>query len=490
MPDDYGPYYIFLKTEPEFDHFDCRESTVFVTEDPKLARDIVQYLKIQFGDRSSPVYGFVKSARELGPGATRAANLCFKRLVEAVEADAITDAGFEACAYGIAVEMENERGVTGQSVGVDEPQVNGGRDRGQGRAEVTAASNRDEEESPTRSRGSWLPPQEVLARFARIQPKTTEELEQAGFKNFVARSEAARRAASAALKYLKQQGPILIVAPTGCGKEILVRDLHGIRNQSKELNGEVRNIPCSGLNSDPGFSRLVGHVKGAFTGANQDKEGLLELGGAGLFGLDEFHALSEQRQQDLLRILDPQYPEYSPVGATEPARQVEAKIVASTSEDLWKLVAKQRFHGPLLRRFGQRIVWIPPLPGRREDVIEICERYLREKRPDLKYSPKELQAVADLAEQQSWDGRELDSLLDNDTASTLAEMFPEIESVVGTFEEERLHAEELLRNRKGNRTQAGRDYFPDDPRTDDAIRMAFTRKCKFLGVDLSPTESR
>ncbi len=331
---------------------------------------------------------------------------------------------------------------------------------------------------------AWTPRQDVLDLLQRIRAKSADELKQDGFHEFVAESEAARRAATAALQFLNQDGPILIVAPTGCGKEMLVRDLHGIRLGQTTRAGTPFLVAGGELGAEPEWGKLVGTVKGAATGVAA-REGMIARSGSELLVIDEFHAVPGSRQHNLLRLLDPKNPDYAPVGSDGKRRLLQAKSIACTSENLWQMAKEGRFHEPLLQRFSGRIVWIPPLHERLEDIIGLLQRFLAEQDPEIQASEQEAQAIAKFAVGRLWDGRdlrgELDTRLANATSRRLPEMFPEIPDL-STSDQRRKRIMELLKKHNGNTSAASQELYAGDDRGPDTRRQSLRRECNRLGL--------
>lgn len=325
---------------------------------------------------------------------------------------------------------------------------------------------------------SWTPPQFVLDAHKQVPPLSEEELKKQGFHRFVARSEQARRAATLALQYLAVKAPILIVAPSGCGKENLVRDLHDIHNRQSEGKNEFRTLSCAELNSDLDWGALVGVARRAATGVEQ-RQGILAHAGTGLLVLDEFHAAGRNQQLALLRLLDPDKPDYSPVGSDAVRCPVKAKIVACTSEDLWSL---QKFNGPLLKRLQPRCVWIPPLHERPEDIAALCEQKLKARTPKVRFGKDDLNVVVELVVKGRWDGRILCKRLEDSSATSLPRLFPERWDMLGTPAEQAEYLKSV-RARHDTNQDAANELFrgKNNP---DAARAAFYRKLRKLSVEL------
>ncbi len=154
--------------------------------------------------------------------------------------------------------------------------------------------------------------------------------------------------------------PMLILGPTGCGKEVLARRLHRLARP----DGPFVAFNCGALSDTLVEAELFGYRRGAFSGAESDRKGLIEAANGGTLFLDEIADLSPSAQAALLRVL--QEREVRPVGATE-SRPVDVRVVAATHEDLQQRVADDRFREDLYGRLAGAIVSLPSLLERRAD---------------------------------------------------------------------------------------------------------------------------
>jgi two-component system, NtrC family, response regulator HydG len=167
------------------------------------------------------------------------------------------------------------------------------------------------------------------------------------------------------------QLPILITGETGVGKELMARAVHHLSG----VSGEFVSVNVAGLD-DANFSdTLFGHKKGAFTGADQAREGMIARAAGGTLLLDEIGDLEERSQIKLLRLL--QEGEYYPVGS-DALKKTTARFVAVTNHNLPERVAAQLFRRDLYYRLCTHEIQIPPLRERREDMSLLVEHFVAE----------------------------------------------------------------------------------------------------------------
>ena len=169
---------------------------------------------------------------------------------------------------------------------------------------------------------------------------------------------------------------VLITGESGTGKELIARAIH--------FGGPRKDAPfvpvnCSAIPRELAESILFGHVKGAFTGASQNRKGVFELADGGTLFLDEIGDMPRNLQSKLLRVLDSGC--FAPVGAAE-EKQVNVRILAATNTDLPAKIVEGTFRGDLYYRLAQFTVTVPPLRERKTDipllVDHFCERLATE----------------------------------------------------------------------------------------------------------------
>ena len=164
---------------------------------------------------------------------------------------------------------------------------------------------------------------------------------------------------------------VLIQGESGTGKEVLARYLH---ERSDRAEGPFVSINCGALPESLLESELFGHVKGSFTGAVRDKQGLFVAAKGGTFFLDEVGEMSPAIQVKLLRAL--QEREVIPVGATETI-PVDVRIIAATNRDLEEEIRRGAFRSDLFYRLNVITLHLPPLRDRPEDVPLLTEAFLK-----------------------------------------------------------------------------------------------------------------
>jgi two-component system response regulator HydG len=206
------------------------------------------------------------------------------------------------------------------------------------------------------------------------------------------------------------ESTVLIQGESGTGKEVIARYLH---NLSTRTEGPFLSINCGALPENLLESELFGHVKGSFTGAVRDKQGLFAAARTGSFFLDEVGEMPAPLQVKLLRVL--QEREAIPVGATE-AIPVDVRILAATNRDLEEEARRGRFRSDLFYRLNVITIHLPPLRERREDILLLVESFMQRLAADHNAEPKALSADAlDAVMVYDWPGnvRELENALEH-----------------------------------------------------------------------------
>ncbi len=165
--------------------------------------------------------------------------------------------------------------------------------------------------------------------------------------------------------------PVLITGETGTGKELAARNLHRL---GPRRHGPFLALNCAQVADNLEGSELFGHVKGAFTGADKDKIGLLEAADGGTLFLDEIGTMRVSLQEKLLRVIEDGL--VRRIGDTKD-RKIDVRIVAATNAELSGLVAEGRFSEPLFYRLHGLALHLPSLRERLEDIPELVDYWLK-----------------------------------------------------------------------------------------------------------------
>jgi DNA-binding NtrC family response regulator len=213
---------------------------------------------------------------------------------------------------------------------------------------------------------------------------------------------------SRARRVARTDADVLIEAESGTGKELLARLIHRASPRGK---GPFVAVNCSAFPDNLLESELFGHVRGAFTGANNAKPGKFELADGGTLLLDEIGELPPTLQPKLLRAL--QEREIDRLGDTKPI-PVNVRVIATTNRSLRAQVDSGNFRADLYYRLHVVPLTIPPLRERREDIVPLAEYFLRKHEPKTQRGMFSIGAeLAAQMEQHDWPGnvRELENLV-------------------------------------------------------------------------------
>ena len=201
-----------------------------------------------------------------------------------------------------------------------------------------------------------------------------------GFQNIIGESTGLRDVLELVRKVASSDTTILVLGESGVGKELIARALH---YNSPRRDDPFIAVNCGAIPEQLLESELFGHVRGAFTGAHQDREGRFRAAHRGTLFLDEIGDMSRNLQAKLLRVL--QGHEFEPVGSSRSER-VDTRIVAATNQDLAELIRERRFRQDLYFRLSVVEIEVPPLRQRRDDIPLLVEHFLhiqRRAHPDL-----------------------------------------------------------------------------------------------------------
>ncbi|MDP3775363.1 MAG: sigma-54 dependent transcriptional regulator [Gemmatimonadales bacterium] len=202
---------------------------------------------------------------------------------------------------------------------------------------------------------------------------------------------------------------VLIQGESGTGKEVIARYIHEL---SARTEMPFLSINCGALPESLLESELFGHVKGSFTGAVKDNQGLFAAARGGSFFLDEIGETTPATQVKLLRVL--QEREMIPVGGTE-AVPVDVRLIAATNRDLEEDMRSGRFRSDLYYRLNVIAIHLPPLRTRKDDIPVLADAFLRRMALERKEDPKHIDGDAmDAIMAYDWPGnvRELENALE------------------------------------------------------------------------------
>ncbi|MEF9416610.1 RNA repair transcriptional activator RtcR [Ralstonia sp. SM1864_UCD524_TZ4] len=202
----------------------------------------------------------------------------------------------------------------------------------------------------------------IATRFAREREDTVSRLKSGiatrnpAFNRMIEQIE---RVAS------RSRSPMLLFGPTGAGKSFLARRVYEMKKARHQLSGRFVEVNCATLRGDSAMSALFGHVKGAFTGAQTDRAGLLRSADGGLLFLDEIGELGLDEQAMLLKAIEEK--RFLPFGSDREA-QSDFQLIAGTVRDLRQWVAEGRFREDLFARINLWTFDLPGLAQRPEDI--------------------------------------------------------------------------------------------------------------------------
>ncbi len=218
-----------------------------------------------------------------------------------------------------------------------------------------------------------LKQQELLSENRRLTAQLLETQRQnhAAFAPIVTDSARMRQIFAYLEAVASGSEPILICGESGTGKELIARALHQLCSPDRPWVA----VNVAGLDDMVFSDTLFGHVKGAFTGADQNRQGLIEKAADGLLFLDEIGDLPQTSQIKLLRLL--QEGEYFPLGSDQP-RRARARLVFATNQKLAEKVDQGTFRRDLYYRLCAHLVELPPLRRRREDITVLTNHFIAE----------------------------------------------------------------------------------------------------------------
>ncbi len=164
---------------------------------------------------------------------------------------------------------------------------------------------------------------------------------------------------------------VLVLGESGTGKELVAHGIHYLSSRSAHM---FYSVNCSAIPETLFESEFFGHKKGAFTGADADKEGWFEIADGGTLFLDEISDMPLIQQAKLLRVLEER--KVSKIGSHQ-SKHVDVRVIAASNTDLEKLANENKFRLDLFHRLNIFVINIPALRARKEDIPALCDYYLK-----------------------------------------------------------------------------------------------------------------
>lgn len=229
------------------------------------------------------------------------------------------------------------------------------------------------------------------------------------FENIIGRSRCMQEVFELVRQVAESDSSVLIVGETGTGKELVARAVHA---KSKRRHLPFVAINCGAIPDTLLESELFGHQKGAFTGADRTRKGLLEVASGGTLFLDEIGEISTKMQVDLLRVLEEK--KIRKVGDSFPV-DVDFRLVAATRKDLEQEVARETFRRDFFYRINVITVRVPALRERKEDLPLLAEHFLQKySRQMAKKVDHITREAMGLLKEYEWPGnvRELENVIE------------------------------------------------------------------------------
>jgi transcriptional regulatory protein RtcR len=225
---------------------------------------------------------------------------------------------------------------------------------------------------------------QIARRFAREHQESTDFLKSGIATRNKAFNETIDQIERVAVR---SKSPLLLIGPTGAGKSMLAARIFELKKLRHQLNGEFVEVNCATLRGDAAMSALFGHIKGAFTGAQSDRHGLLRKAHGGLIFLDEIGELGLDEQAMLLKAIEEK--KFYAMGADRETSS-DFQLIAGTNRDLHNEVRAGRFREDLLARINLWTFRLPALQERREDIepnIDFeLERYARHTSMNVRFN--------------------------------------------------------------------------------------------------------
>ncbi len=225
---------------------------------------------------------------------------------------------------------------------------------------------------------------ELTLRVNKIYEKKTLKKENIALKTFlgmnrevpvIAKSESMKKILTVIDGMKDSDCSVFLTGESGVGKSLIAKIIH---SSSRRKDKPILSINCATLTEELLSSELLGHEKGAFTGAVMTKQGLVEIADTGTLFLDEISELSPNLQAKLLKVVEEG--EFFRVGGTKPLK-VDVRFIAATNQDVKRLISDSRFREDLYYRLNVMEISIPPLRERIDDIKPLSAYFLRKHLP-------------------------------------------------------------------------------------------------------------
>ena len=248
---------------------------------------------------------------------------------------------------------------------------------------------------------------EKIAKNSAVASTSVSEPLRYRFENFIASSPAMNEVCETIAKVAPTAATVLINGESGTGKEVIARAIH---KSSTRANKPWVAVNCAAIPENLLESEMFGHMKGSFTGAVTDKEGLFETANGGTLFLDEISSMPLILQGKLLRAL--QEKEIRRVGGTKDI-PVDVRVIAASNANLEEAVVKGTFRSDLFYRFAVITIDIPPLRKRTEDILPLARHFIVEEIGKGKPIPGISEEAAKILLSYNWPGnvRELENCM-------------------------------------------------------------------------------
>src|SRR5438093_4524078 len=210
----------------------------------------------------------------------------------------------------------------------------------------------------------------LLRRDGHRPPRPAGRAAPDALAGLVGRSPAMQQVRELVRTAARAEAHVLIEGETGTGKEVVARAVHAL---GRRAAGPFVPVNCAAVPETLAESEFFGHARGAFTGAVQERPGVLQLADRGTLFLDEVEDLVPALQAKLLRVVQDR--EVRPLGASS-VRRFDVRIVAASNRDLWRMVEAGQFRRDLYYRLRVFAITLPPLRQRREDLPPLIEHFI------------------------------------------------------------------------------------------------------------------